>query len=441
MIAPQSFRFRPGLPMNRDQASAAASAGPTASAGAAVRFVGEPRAYWRLLVRGAVLLALTLGIYRFWFATDLRRFLWSNTEIAGNTLEYSGTALELVIGFLIAIALLVPVYVGFFVLALNFGPAGQFVSVLGFPVLAFLGHFAVYRARRYRLTRTIYRGLRCHQTGSAWRYAVCALFWWTLILLTFGLAYPFAQARLERYKMRHTYYGDLGGRFEGSGLRLFLRGLPMWLMVVGPLLVVVAVAASIDWGAVIAAGRQAESAVDFAARLEGASSFFALVVIAIAAVGASLVAAALLFPVFQAMVLRWWISGIRFGGLSLRSRLRTGQVYAAYLRFLWYGLLLLLALAALAVVTFLGFGLVSGATGQSELTEIMGAAAAVGLYVAAMLGFSTLYQGTVKLALWRCGMESAEIEGAAVLAHVRAAGTSSSAVGEGLADALNVGGI
>ena len=72
-------------------------------------------AYWRLLIRGAALLAVTLGIYRFWFATDVRRFLWSNTEIAGETLEYTGTPYELLIGFLIAIALLVPLNLALFV--------------------------------------------------------------------------------------------------------------------------------------------------------------------------------------------------------------------------------------------------------------------------------------------------------------------------------------
>ena len=77
-----------------------------------VRFIGAPRAYWWLLVSRRALLAVTLGIYRFWFATDIRRFLWSNTEIAGETLEYSGTATELLIGFLIAIAVLVPLNLG-----------------------------------------------------------------------------------------------------------------------------------------------------------------------------------------------------------------------------------------------------------------------------------------------------------------------------------------
>src|SRR5689334_13656746 len=72
--------------------------------GGGVRFLGQRRFYWRLLIRGGVLLMITLGIYRFWLATDVRRLLWSNTAIAGETLEYAGTPLELLLGFLVAIA-------------------------------------------------------------------------------------------------------------------------------------------------------------------------------------------------------------------------------------------------------------------------------------------------------------------------------------------------
>ena len=63
---------------------------------------------------------VTLGIYRFWLTTDVRRFLWANTEVAGESLEYTGTPLELLLGFLIAIAILIPVYAGFFVAAFFF---------------------------------------------------------------------------------------------------------------------------------------------------------------------------------------------------------------------------------------------------------------------------------------------------------------------------------
>ncbi len=44
------------------------------------------------------------------------------------------------------------------------------------------------------------------------------------------------------------------------------------------------------------------------------------------------------------------------------------------------------------------------------------------LYVVVMLGFSTIYQATVRLALWRHGVESLEIERLDVLDQVKATG-------------------
>ena len=181
--------------------------------------------------KGAMLEAVTLGIYRFWLYTDMRRFLWATTRVAGDTPDYTGTAAELLIGFLVALGILVPIYAALFGLALSLDLQlpSQVSAIIAFLVLAVFGQYAGYRARRYRLTRTVFRGLRFHQDGSGWLYALYAILWWILIVVSLGLAYPWAQANLQRYMMRHTSYGKLPGRFEGSGWRLFLRGLPLWL--------------------------------------------------------------------------------------------------------------------------------------------------------------------------------------------------------------------
>ena len=405
-----------------------------------VRFRGNVEAYWRLLIRGAVLLMVTLGIYRFWLATDIRRFLWANTEIAGESLEYTGTARELLIGFLIALAILVPIYSLFFIAALSLGLIGQLSSVLGFVVLAFLGHVAVYRARRYRLTRTIYRGVRFHQSGAAWRYAVRALSWWVLIALTLGLAYPFAQASLERFKMQYTYYGNLRGRFEGSGTNLFLRGLTMWLLVMGPLIAAIVMAiGAIDPTAIADAARTGGR--DVFNRIEATNpAFYAAVTMAIGAVVWGVIAATVLYPAFQALMIRWWASGLRFGEVRITSHLRTKQLYGAYLRFLLYSFVFGLIGAILAGMAIGSFTAIFQAIGKSQLTEFIGVGLGLVGYVVFMLGYSTIYQATVKLAIWRLGMESLDLEGFAALDWVKAVGEPSSAVGEGLADALNVGG-
>ncbi len=405
-----------------------------------VRFLGNRRAYWRLLMRGALLLLVTLGIYRFWLATDVRRYLWANTEVAGETLEYTGTPLELLLGFLVAVAILIPVYVGFFLAALDLGAIGQMSGLIAFVALGVLGQYAVYRARRYRLTRTIYRGLRFHQDGSAWVYALRASLWWIATGLTLGLAYPFQIASLERYKMRHTFYGDLAGRFDGSGLRLFLRGLPIWIAVVAPIAVTVgAFIEVVDWQALADAATAGGD--DVMSKIEGSNPALAgVVVFAMLMGGASATFAAALYPGFQALMLRWWSSGLRFGGVEMRSTLRTTQVYGAYMRFLWYSILFSLVAAVLGGLTLLLVGVLVGGDKSDAGGEIAATAILLGGYVIAALGFSTVYRATVQLSLWQLGMESLQLSGLSALAQVKATGRPSSAVGEGLADALNMGG-
>lgn len=412
--------------------------GTAASGG--IRFLGARRAYWRLLMRGAALLMVTLGIYRFWLATDVRRFLWANTEVAGETLEYTGTPLELLLGFLIAVAILIPVYAGFFLAALDLGTIGQLSGVMAFAALGVLGQYAVYRARRYRLTRTIYRGLRFHQSGSAWRYALRAILWWSATALTCGLAYPFQLASLERYKMRNTYYGDLAGSFAGSGFRLFLRGLPMWFAVIAPLaLTVGAFIDVVDWNALgdaLSAGGD-----DVMSRIEGSNPALAsALVFAMLMAGVAVTMAALLYPAFHALSLRWWSSGLRFGDIEMRSNLRTRHVYGAYVRFLWTAILFCIVLAIVGVPALLAVGALAG----NERAGAGGEIAATGIllvgYVITALGFSTVYRATVLLSLWQLGMESLQLSGLSALDRVNATGTPSSALGEGLADALNVGG-
>jgi uncharacterized membrane protein YjgN (DUF898 family) len=403
------------------------------------RFVGNEGAYWRLMVRGALLLLVTLGIYRFWLATDQRRFLWANTEIAGDALEYTGTARELLVGFLMAIAVMVPIYGILALAALEM--IGHASTVIAFLVLAVFGQFAIFRARRYRLTRTVFRGVRLHQSGSAWLYAFYSMLWWTLVLATLGLAYPWAQAALERYKMRHTFYGTARGRFAGSGTSLFAKGIAMWLVVVGPLVAGLLYAVvSVNWSALAEA--LAQGGDNVIGRIESSSPDFgsAMVFLVSAAVW-SFIVAGVLYPAFQAMMLRWWTSGLRFDAMTATSLLRTRQMYGLYLRFMGYSLLF-------GIILSIGAGFLIGIfhallqpMGEGTLTEAAGVVAAVVGYVAMMLGYSTIYQVVVKLRLWKLSFETVELSGLAALDDIKAAGVASSAFGEGLADALDVGGL
>ena len=131
-----------------------------------IAFTGNREDFLHLLVRGAGLELVTLGFYRFWLVTDIRRHLWSNTAIEGDAAEYTGLGRELLIGFLIALAILVPIYLGYFLISVE---AEHLQALASIPLVAsfyVFGQFAIYRARRYRLTRTVWRGERFWMDGS-----------------------------------------------------------------------------------------------------------------------------------------------------------------------------------------------------------------------------------------------------------------------------------
>src|SRR5215475_9449276 len=236
-----------------------------------VSFLGDRGEFRRLVTRGAGLELITVGFYRFWLATDIRRHLWSNTLIDGDAAEYTGRGKELLIGFLFALAILVPIYLAYFLISVEAERLEGFASIPLLLAFYAFGQFAIYRARRYRLTRTVWRGVRFWMDGSGWAYSWRAMLWGFLVILTLGLALPWRAAALERYKMRHSYYGDLQGDFTGEGKEFFKRAWGLWAL------------------------------APFAIVLFPALPF--------------------LYARLKAIEWRWWLSGIRFGGVRLESKL------------------------------------------------------------------------------------------------------------------------
>ncbi|MGB6963145.1 MAG: DUF898 family protein, partial [Xanthobacteraceae bacterium] len=103
----------------------------------------------------------------------------------------------------------------------------------------------------------------------------------------------------------------------------------------------------IDWNTLDVAMAQGDQAT--LAFIEASPGFRAAVGTAFLCIAIAAIAAILLYPLFQAVSLRWWISGLRFGDLAVTSRLKTGQVYRVYLRFVLYILLLILLTAVAGV--------------------------------------------------------------------------------------------
>jgi uncharacterized membrane protein YjgN (DUF898 family) len=385
---------------------------------ASASFSGDRGEFRRLVMRGTGLELVTFGFYRFWLATDIRRHLWSNTHIDGDAAEYTGRGKELLVGFLFALAILVPIYLAYFVIGIEAERFKAFASVPLFLFLYLFGQFAIYRARRYRLTRTVWRGVRFWMDGSGWAYAVRAAGWSLLTVLTLGAVLPWREAALERYKMRHCHYGNLPGRFDGRGSELFKRGWRLWLMGISPLIV-----------AILAALVRLIGGVP-----PGASSIIGLV---------SLIwvfALPFIYGSFKAIEWRWWISGIRFGEVSFESDLSSDALYGLYWKVLgWSVLIALLFVVYLITCTWwiIGFSDVSHIASGLQTSTAMTAAIFVG-YLGSILAVNVALRVYLLRDVWARAAASTTVFRLEAAANVAAKGELASALGEGLAGGLDI---
>ena len=161
---------------------------PAAAPGASnipISWNGSPWSLAGLSILNFFLSIITLGIYGFWGRTEVRRRIWSSVHLAGEPLAYTGTGKELFLGFLIVFGvILVPTLVISVGSIFAFGPqsSGYIATQVAMGTLfLFLGGVAIYRARRYRLARTNWRGIRGSLEGSSWSYG-WTNFWTTMIV-------------------------------------------------------------------------------------------------------------------------------------------------------------------------------------------------------------------------------------------------------------------
>jgi len=172
-----------------------------------VRYEGRTGEIFGLSLRVGLLTLITLYIYRFWATTRVRRWFWSRIRVGDERLEYSGAGFELFVGF-VKVALVLGVVLIPLKLAENFyDPDSTAAGIISFAQLLFLGLlyvFAIYYARRYRLSRTQWHGIRANLVGSSLDYLKLTVGYLLLTAVTLGVAYPYYRIATRRYLLDHT---------------------------------------------------------------------------------------------------------------------------------------------------------------------------------------------------------------------------------------------
>ncbi len=394
-----------------------------------MEFTGSRGELLGILLRGYLLMIPTIGLYRFWQATWKRRFYWQNTVIDGEPLEYTGTATQLLLGFFFALAFFLPIYVALFVLSMQ---DVDFVLV-GYAALAivvwFMMGYAIYRARDFRLSRTLWRGVRFDLRGNAYAYAARRFGWSLLMVPTLGLVYPWMASSLWRYRWRHSWYGDRQFAISGN-----------WRAFAAPyygayFLNLLTIGATIGWIA---------STGDF--------TLYGNIPIP-GPIGLAFCAACILILAFSLALYRTRsasriLSTVSLGEAYLTVRIGTGPLFWQFVGFVLSVVLLLVVLALTALIALGAIYAAASAGGQTPdaaaiLSLFQSGTLNVVLLILAYLivlgSLGLLFEIILALGWWKLLARSASIANPDSLHAVRATPEDRALIGQGLADALNVG--
>lgn len=394
-----------------------------------VEFTGSRYELFAIIVRGYALMIPTIGLYRFWQATWKRRFYWQNTVIDGEPIEYTGNASQLLLGFLFALAFFLPIYIALF----YFSMQDSDLVVLGYGVIGaaiwFLMGYGIYRARDFRLSRTLWRGIRFDQRGNAWGYALRRFLWSILLVVTLGLVYPWMASSLWKYRWRNTWFGDR--KFDIAG---------NWRTFAGPYYATYAINLFTIGATVVGI-----SATHDLMRL---GSVAVPGPIGLLATLGCVLLLALSYAWYRTRTVSAMLSTVSIGEARLEVRLTTGKLFGQYVAYVAGLIVLLLLLALTAVVAIGGIYATASASGHpptaSQLASLfqsgpLNVALLIVGYLIVLGAFGLLWEIVLRFGWWKLLADGSTIINPDSLRSVRSGVEDRSLIGQGLADALNVG--
>jgi uncharacterized membrane protein YjgN (DUF898 family) len=200
----------------------------------AIEFTGDWREFAPIAFTNLLLTIVTLGGYLFWARTRERRYLWSRTRFIDDTLEWTGTGVELALGYLMAILIF---GVPFAVISLTYqglllrghpGAAATLTLVL-YLIATYLIGVAIFRALRYRLSRTLWHGIRGGSDEPGFRFG-WSYFWKRIVgFFTLGLLVPWTMTSLWNQRWSRMSFGPYRFDADADYQPVFMRYLLFYL--------------------------------------------------------------------------------------------------------------------------------------------------------------------------------------------------------------------
>ncbi|MEK2644557.1 YjgN family protein [Bdellovibrio sp. BCCA] len=192
-----------------------------------------------LMLKNLFFTIITLGIYRPWAKTNMRRYIWENIKFMGDGGTYVGTGKELFRGWMKLFGLIV-------VLVVVSKALETLLPVLKIPLAIIVPFFyvfvfaiATYSGLRYRLSRTLWRQIRFgvdKDEASIKEFIRLYLKGILFSILTLGFYYSIFRNKVRTYLTNRSRLGSAYFKYDGTDddyFKLYCKGLFLSIITLG----------------------------------------------------------------------------------------------------------------------------------------------------------------------------------------------------------------
>jgi uncharacterized membrane protein YjgN (DUF898 family) len=165
-----------------------------------LRFEGSGGEYFKIWIVNLALTIATLGIFSAWAKVRSKRYFYGNTWLADHNFDYHGAPLRILLGRLIALALVLG-----YTATIHFVPLMTFVWVIFF---LFASPWLLNAALRFNARNSSYRNIRFNFEGEYWEAFGVYILWGLLAVITLFTTYPLARRARDQYNINNHTYGS-----------------------------------------------------------------------------------------------------------------------------------------------------------------------------------------------------------------------------------------
>jgi uncharacterized membrane protein YjgN (DUF898 family) len=399
---------------------------PKPVAASAFGFYGSWTAFMGVAIPNLLLTIVTLGVYRFWATTRERKYLWGQTKFIDERLEWTGTGMELFIGFVMVFFLIGVPFAIIQLVSQGLIFQGQpiiagILTFVMFMILFYLTGVAYYRALRYRLSRTYWRGIRGGSNDPGLEYGVSYVWKQIVAALPLFLLYPWASISLWNQRWSMMSFGPYQFQSNAKWTDLMKRYLLFYLAPF--LLFVMAIYAGVQHVRTGSLGPADAAAMGGLGLLAIISLYIVLPVAAL---------------LYYAKFFRVAVGGLRIGDLEFEFKARSPDWILFFIGN--WAIWLLAAIIAVIPIAFLMGG---NDWSPDFLRDNMSATVIGTLALSALIGAITigLVSALIRYRSWKFFVTHMEAYGEVNLDQMSQSETVVSGHGEGLLDAFDVGAI